>query len=294
MSFTRSHLLALLIVSSVSFSTRLSAQQAVEAPAVSHARLPQIVRLSFVEGDVRIARGKHDEKLTGNTWEHAVAGIPLQSGFSVATGPDGRAEIEFEDTSTLYLAPNSALAFSDLTTKDGVPHTALALLSGTITTHLEPTVPGETYLIETATHSLDVNFGEKSYMRLTSFLDGLQITPMANQKLVTNQISIPGTKGESYNLIGLHIVPTTIPSTPAITAWDSWVADRIRTRTAAMDSIMQEAGLKTPLPGLADLAGKGTFTSCAPYGTCWEPTDGWTRQSSDTTTPIPPLPEAQS
>ncbi|HEV2576689.1 MAG TPA: FecR domain-containing protein [Acidobacteriaceae bacterium] len=299
MSSTRcSRLIALLIASALTLTAQLAAQsppqQTDEAPPASHVRLPEIVRLSFAEGDVRISRGKHDAKLTGNTWEHAVAGIPLQSGFSLATGADGRAEIEFEDTSTLYLAPNSALTFSDLTTRDGVPHTTLALLSGTITTHLDPNVPGEQYLIETATHSLDVNYGDQSYMRITGFLDGMQVTPMTNQKLVNGHLSIAGAKGESYNLVGLHLVPTVIPSTPATTAWDSWVADRITTRTAAMDAVMKQAGLSTPVPGLADLAGKGTFTSCAPYGTCWEPNDGWTRQTSAATTSVEPLPEAQS
>lgn len=299
MSFTRcSRLIALLTASALTLALPIAAQSApaqpAEAPAASHVKLPQIVRLSYAEGDVRIARGKHDAKLTGNIWEHAVAGIPLLSGFSIATGSDGRAEIEFEDTSTLYLAPNSALTLSDLTTKDGVPHTALALLSGTITTHLDPNIPGEQYLIETATHTLDVDYGETSYMRLTGFLDGLQVTPMKNEKLAANRVNIAATKGDSYNLVGLHIIPTSIPPSPATTAWDSWVADRISTREAEMKSVMQQAGLKTPLPGLADLAGKGTFTSCAPYGTCWEPTDGWTRQSSDATTPIRPLPEAQS
>src|SRR5579862_8933701 len=121
MSFTRSCRLATLVVIST-LIPNLPAQtpsQPAEAPPPSHNTYPQIVRLSLVEGDVRIARGKQDEKLTGNAWEHATANIPLESGFSLATGADGRAEIEFEDDSTLYLAPNSALSLANLTTKDG-------------------------------------------------------------------------------------------------------------------------------------------------------------------------------
>jgi hypothetical protein len=297
MNFTRCSHLAVLLVSGLALN--LSAQsplQASAAPSASNVTYPQIVRLSLVEGDVRIALGKQDEKLTGNTWEKATADIPLESGVSLATGPDGRAEIEFEDSSTLYLAPDSALTFADLTTKDGVPRTNLSLLSGTVTTHFKPTVPGEIYSLQTATYSLTVNYGEKSYLRITSFLDAMQITPIGNATMLAlaNHNSLAGTKGESYNLIGPQIVPNTTPSTPALVDWDTWVADRVNARNDAIKSVMHEANLTSSIPGIADLAGKGSFTPCAPYGTCWEPTNGWTRQSSDTTTPIKPLPEAQS
>jgi FecR protein len=294
MSFTRCSRIAAILVTS---ALALPAQQPADAPPVSTATLPQIVRLSLVEGDVRITRGKQDVKLTGNTWEQAVTGIPLQSGFSLATGPDGRAEIEFEDTSTIYLASNSALTLADLTTKDGVPNTKLSLLSGTITTHLDPTIPDERYNITTPTHSFNLRHGDASYLRMTSFLDGMQITPMTNQKISAGHTEIHAVQGHSYNLVNFvdsGVVVVIAPSSPAMVAWDTWVADRVNLRTASMQSVMQQAGLKTPVPGLADLAYKGTFTPCAPYGTCWEPTNGWTHQSSSNGTPITPLPEANS
>ena len=60
----------------------------------SDATYPQIVRISYAEGDVRVSRGTR-----GATWETAVTGLPLESGFNLVTGK-GRAEIEFEDAST--------------------------------------------------------------------------------------------------------------------------------------------------------------------------------------------------
>ena len=57
---------------------------------------PQIVRLSLVEGDVRVSRGEGGEKATGSVWEKAALDVPLESGFSLVTGT-GRAEIELED-----------------------------------------------------------------------------------------------------------------------------------------------------------------------------------------------------
>jgi hypothetical protein len=68
-------------------------------PGVSSPQTPpqtydQMVRLSYVQGDVRISRGKEAKHATGGDWGQATAGIPLETGFSLATGK-GRAEIEF-------------------------------------------------------------------------------------------------------------------------------------------------------------------------------------------------------
>ncbi len=43
---------------------------------------------------------------------------------------------------------------------------------------------------------------------------------------------------------------------------------------------MKAAGLTSPLPGLADMQGQGTFFACAPYGTCWEPATSDDQQQS--------------
>src|ERR1700760_3706395 len=105
---------------------------------------PQIVRLSLVEGDVRVSRGEEGEKATGAAWEKAALDVPLESGFSLVTGT-GRAEIELEDASTIYLADNSVLTFKELSSTEGVPFTSLALLSGTMTLHLTTPFTGEEF-----------------------------------------------------------------------------------------------------------------------------------------------------
>jgi hypothetical protein len=114
----------------------------------SDATYAQIVRLSYVEGDVRIARGEQNEKVTGATWEKAVSDLPLETGFSLATGA-GRAEIELEDASTLYLGENSVLTFNDLHTTGGVPYSQVALLTGTATLHVRPYMAGEQFVLKT-------------------------------------------------------------------------------------------------------------------------------------------------
>jgi hypothetical protein len=240
-------------------------QTAAGIEPVSNATYPQIVRISYAEGDVRVSRGKH-----GATWEAAETGLPLQTGFNLVTGT-GRAEIEFEDASTLYLADNSALAFNDLRTTGGVPHTELALLAGTATLHVHATIAGELFLFDTPVHRIVVTYPNHYYERVSSYLDGMAVTPLKNADRQG-----PETAGEqsaekqtiTYNATG-RITGASDPK--AFADYDNWVANRVAQRSAAMTAMMKAAGLSTPLPGLADMSGQGSFFPCEPYGTCWAP-----------------------
>src|ERR1700749_480012 len=120
---------------------------------------PQIVRIRYVEGDVRISRGEKNA-----VWETAVADLPLETGFNLVTGAGGRSEIEFEDASTVYLDETSALAFNELSTTAGLPHTALGLLTGTATLHLHLRSPGETFVLKTPTDEISRDYPSRTYV----------------------------------------------------------------------------------------------------------------------------------
>jgi len=238
-------------------------QTAAEMQPASNATYPQIVRISYAEGDVRVARGKH-----GATWEAAETGLPLQTGFNLVTGT-GRAEIEFEDASTLYLAGNSALAFNDLRTTGGVPYTELALLAGTATLHVHATIAGELFSFETPVHRIIVTYPYHYYERVSSYLDGMAVTPLRNAE---GPETAEEQSAEKLTITYNATDRIARPSDPtAFADYDDWVAKRVAQRSAAMTAMMKAAGLSTPLPGLADMSGQGTFFPCEPYGTCWAP-----------------------
>jgi hypothetical protein len=235
---------------------------------------PQIVRLSYVEGDVRIARGKEAEKTTGAVWEKAVAGLPLETGFNLVTGA-GRAEIEFENASVLYLGENSVLSLNDLHSTAGVPYTELALLSGTVSLDIHPFVAGEDFVLRTPTDNYVTKYPGQARSRITSYVDGIAITP-----LESGTLKLPGStqamvNGQTAFYRGGERIDPVGPNDPgAFTAWDKWVANRVAERTTAMAEVMKASGLTTPIPGMADLKGQGRFFDCPPYGTCWEPAAG--------------------
>src|SRR5215467_3845075 len=102
-----------------------------------HAR---IVRLSFVQGDVRIARDVHGQNPlvdSSVSWEAGQLNLPIRQGYVVATDR-GRAEVEFENGAMAFLSENTVLEFYDLSLQDGALTTRLVLRQGTATFYVNP------------------------------------------------------------------------------------------------------------------------------------------------------------
>lgn len=94
------------------------------ASASSQAR---IVRLSDVRGAVQI------NKNAGLGFEPAFLNLPITQGAQLKTLADGRAEVEFEDGSSLRLAPNSTITFSALSLNDaGTRNSTIDLAQGMV------------------------------------------------------------------------------------------------------------------------------------------------------------------
>jgi hypothetical protein len=95
----------LLIVAAAATSLLLT----VPAFADSQAR---VVRLSEVQGDVHVDRN------AGQGLEKAFLNLPITQGVKLQTGKDGRAEVEFEDGSTLRVTPETVITFPQLSLRD--------------------------------------------------------------------------------------------------------------------------------------------------------------------------------
>ena len=246
----------------------------------------QIVRISYVEGDVRIQRGDPAGKPGGAVWEKAVPNLPVETGFSLVTGA-GRAEIEFENASTIYLGENSVLTFNDLHETAGVPFTEMALLSGTVSLYFRPYTAWEKLVLHTPTNDLVSRFPDKSYARIEAFNDAVTIAPLPG-----GDLRLPGVPrdaaaaGRTWTYLqGQLLDAEGEPDKQAASPWDKWVSDRMGRRTAAISAVLAASGLTAPIPGLMEMNGQGKFFDCAPYGTCWEPTDVAGEQEGANTEP---------
>ncbi len=71
-----------------------------------HDSQARIVRISYVEGEVRLD--------TGHGYESATMNVPLMERDWLQTGHDGWAEVQLEDGSLVRLAPDTVIAFTQL------------------------------------------------------------------------------------------------------------------------------------------------------------------------------------
>src|SRR5229473_7847470 len=95
-------------------------------PAFSDSQV-RIVRLSYIDGSVQSARDSEQG------YEKALLNLPISQGAKLRTMDGGRAEVEFEDGSTIRLAPNSAVEFPQLSLRDsGSKVSAVEMKQGTV------------------------------------------------------------------------------------------------------------------------------------------------------------------
>ncbi len=84
-----------------------------------------LVRLSYVQGEVKVQEGDRTQ------FEQAQANMPLLAGFTLVTGQDGQAEVEFNDGSVARVTPASQLRLDTLPGADArTQPTEMTLLSG--------------------------------------------------------------------------------------------------------------------------------------------------------------------
>jgi hypothetical protein len=261
----------------VAFQIVLTGMLLVPATTATASKTPaeqthgQIVRLSLVQGDVRIARDQQQGQAKNADWEKAISGLPLESGFSLATG-SGRAVIELQDASTLYLGENSVLVLSDLTTTGDVPHTEVALLSGTVSVYMHPVIAGEQFILRAPTDTMTLQYPNQNDIRVTAYMDAIALTALTDGTAMPGKTADVAPVGQTFYYRAAK--PVTVADKgdeAAMAEWDKWVADKNAQRVAAYASVMQESGMKKPVPGLDSLAGKGKFVDCGEYGKCWEP-----------------------
>lgn len=253
---------------------------------------PQMVWLNYVRGDVTFSPGSDGNPKLGKEWLPANAGQVIQDGYTLVTQL-GRAEIEFEDGTVVFLADNSALEFDTLwaaTANDFV--TYVDLLTGTVTVS-HPA--GSVLNLETPVMTMRIVDSEVTHVQTA--LDGVVIRQIeGSHRLVSYGDGIFLSPGESAVYVEHHLIPLTPTETareqeqmqqwssgtvrqPEMTQalpkdeWDEWVEQRLARRQKLITEGLKESGLEEPIPGLAGLVEAGKFFDCAPYGKCWQPNE---------------------
>lgn len=222
--------------------------------AVSQVR---IVRLSDVQGSVEI------NKNSGMGFERAFLNLPITQGTELRTLANGRAEIEFEDGSTLRLAPNTKVEFSTLGVDDASKRVTRVSIES-----------GMAYVNWLGKDSVTLDFSHESialdhaaHFRVDTSEDQSRVAVFKGDVSVeapSGQIAVAKNKTASFDSADDK---STLANSVAEEPLDSWDRDA----NGYHDQYAKNS-LDSPYAyGLSDLNYYGSFTNVSGYGTMWQP-----------------------
>jgi uncharacterized protein DUF6600/FecR-like protein len=230
----------------------------------------RVVRLSDVEGTVQIVRNKETE------FSHAVMNMPLTEGTGIETGPDGRAEVEFEDGSVVRITPNSSLNLAKLSTSStGALQTTLEQPKGLVYYELRSdprsafTVDfGDNKITPTANSTFRVNLG--SNPAELAVIDGQVQASGTNSETAT---AVP--QGKTMELQPSGSNPYTIADGIIPNGFDQWndQRDQEAAQQAAQTTSAraQQGGGSMLEGGWGNLDAYGGWYPIPGYGMGWQP-----------------------
>ena len=231
-----------------------------------------LVRLSYVQGEVKIQEGDRTQ------FEQAQANMPLLAGFTLVTGQDGQAEVEFNDGSVARVTPNSKLRLDTLPGADArTQPTEMTLLSGLGYFELN-TANGQHF-------SVHFNAAEARPVTNSIFRISLDNAPDLSVFTGTVRATVSGAfdqtveEGGSLRFDANDASNVTTASIQSDT-WDQWNQDRDNhiAQQAQQQTSARETNGATNEPGWDDLDAYGDWYPVEGYGNVWMPENqpaGW-------------------
>lgn len=236
---------------------------AIPAMADSHAR---VVRLSDVQGNVQVDRN------IGQGYEKAFLNLPLAQGAKIRTGEQGQAALEFEDGSTVRLAPNTTIELPQLLLRDsGVKFSTVDLQEGAAYVNF----------FGTKDTILELKFAREDVtLTLPTHLRAVMADVDASLAVFKGAVSVVGPTGTveiaknhtaSFDLVNDHYtVANKIEEYP----YDSWDNQQVKYQQQ-----YSKNSYSAPYAyGNEDLNYYGSFFTLPGYGTLWQPyfiSAGW-------------------
>jgi FecR protein len=227
-------------------------------PGDSHVR---IVRLSEVRGSLAL------DRQTGSGFEQTMQNMPIVEGERLQTG-DGFAEVEFEDNSTMRLAPNSRVDFPLLAMRStGAKASTMNVVMGTVYVNTENTkgnefllLVGKTNMVVTPSTHLRLEFDGKKTV-LSVFNGSVEVQHGENTQVVDKKETLTLDAGEM-------LVAKKVAQEP-YDAWDKESIDYHQRYAMANSSLASTYG-GSGVYGLSDLNYYGNFYNAGGYS-FWQP-----------------------
>ena len=227
-------------------------------PAVANSQA-RIVRLSDVQGRVQI------DKNSGLGFENAFANLPVTQGLQLRTGENGRAEIEFEDGSTLRVTPNTTLEFSKLGLTDAGKRVSTVDL-----------VEGRAYVnwLGKSGDEFTLNFSHKkielaqaAHFRVATSASQAEIASFKNELAVTGPSgTVKVDKNKMVTFDADDNDKSSVAKNFAADPYDDWDKQSIEYHDRYSKNNSTPYGY-----GFSDLSYYGGYSNVPGFGTMWQP-----------------------
>jgi uncharacterized protein DUF6600/FecR-like protein len=230
------------------------------APAARADSQARIVRLSLVDGPVQIDRGQGFEK--------AIMNMPITQGMKLSTADDARAEVEFEDGTTLRLAPHTDVEFPALGLRSsGARFTTVLVNQGTAYFNVRHKRDDD---FRVAFANREINADRNVHFRLDLAGDNPELAVFKGDlEFHSGQANVTVKKNETLTLDVSDAVRYDLAKNIAPLSFDEWDNDRIN-----YASQYASGSYNTHSPyyyGVSDLNYYGSWYSYPGFGMFWRP-----------------------
>jgi hypothetical protein len=222
----------------------------------------RIVRLSAVQGEVQIDRA------TGQGFEKAFLNLPVTQGGKIRTGDDGFAEVEFEDASTLRIAPHSVVEFPQLALEDSGNKTSTVNVAlGTVYLTYAAAKDSQLSLTFEKEH---VTLAKATHMRVQVGHSKAEVAVMNGDAQVggpSGVIEVSKKRSALFDLANQD--QYTLAKNVEEASYDAWdkQQDQYHQRTLQRASVNNSPYAY----GMGDLSYYGNYYSVPGYGMMWQP-----------------------
>ncbi len=231
------------------------------APAATADSQVRIVRLSLVEGPVQIDRA------LGDGFENAIMNMPITQGMTIATQDNGRAEVQFEDGSTLRLTPGTQVSFPQLGLRSSGARVTTAQVDQGVAYFNVRHKGDDEFRVAFSGREIDLDRNVRFRLDLTGANPELAVfkgeldvhAPSGEARVKKDQtLTFDAEDPDRYQLA----------KDIASEAWDSWDNDRVRYESQYSASSYAQSPYGY---GQSDLNYYGSWVSWPGYGMVWRP-----------------------
>ena len=227
-----------------------------------------VARISLMDGQVSVKRGDSGD------WVAGIINAPLITDDRIATGPNSRAEVQFDGSNLLRIGGNAEIHLADLE----YGRYQIEFAKGTLTFRI---LRPSNINIEVDTPSVSVRPSQVGVYRISVNDAGeSEVTARAgNVEVYTPRGSQWVNAGQTMMARGTQSDPEfQIVSAIPPDEWDRWNEERDSLLERPSPSARYVDPNGAGISGVEDLDNNGTWVSVPDYGTVWQPTAvpaGW-------------------